>query len=76
MPPGEEPVQPRDIALTSTALAAIDRANTLRQKEECADLTPTLLLLALVADEETVATKVLVKLGATPDRVRMALTTH
>ena len=76
VPPGEEPVRPQDIALTPAALGAIDRANTLRQREECADLTPTLLLLALVADEENVATKVLAKLGATPDRVRKALTTH
>jgi ATP-dependent Clp protease ATP-binding subunit ClpA len=62
--------------LTPAALGAIDRANALRQQEKCADLTPTLLLLALLADEESVATKVLVRLGATPDRVRKALTTH
>jgi ATP-dependent Clp protease ATP-binding subunit ClpC len=74
VPPGDEPVRPRDTTLTPAALGAIDRANTLRQQEECADLTPTLLLLALVADEEGVATKVLVTLGATPDRVRKALT--
>lgn len=75
-PPGDEPVLPRDIALTPAALGAIDRADTLRQQEKCADLTPTLLLLALVADEESAATKVLVKLGATPDRVRKALRAH
>ena len=76
VPPGDEPVVPRDIVLTPAAVGAIDRANTLRQQENSADLTPTLLLLALVADEQSVATKVLVKLGATPERVRKALTTH
>jgi len=76
VPPGDEPVVPRDIALTPAAVAAIDRANTLRQQEKCADLTPTLLLLALLADEENVATKVLVRLGATPDRVRKVLIAH
>jgi ATP-dependent Clp protease ATP-binding subunit ClpC len=76
VPPGDEPVVPRDIALTPAAVGAIDRANALRQQEKCADLTPTLLLLALLTDEESVATKVLVRLGATPDRVRKALTTH
>jgi ATP-dependent Clp protease ATP-binding subunit ClpC len=76
VPPGDEPVLPRDIALTPAALGAIDRANTLRQQEKCADLTPTLLLLALLADEESVASRVLVGLGATPDRVRKVLVTH
>ena len=76
VPPGDEPVVPRDIALTPAAVGAIDRANALRQQEKSADLTPTLLLLALLADEESVATKVLVRLGATPDRVRKALTAH
>jgi ATP-dependent Clp protease ATP-binding subunit ClpC len=73
VPPGDEPVRPRDIALTPSALAAIDHADTLRQQEKSADLTPTLLLLAMVDDEEGVATKILVRLGATPDRVRKAL---
>jgi ATP-dependent Clp protease ATP-binding subunit ClpC len=76
VPPGDEPVVPRDIALTPAAVGAIDRANTLRQQEKSADLTPTHLLLALLADEESVPTKVLVGLGATPDRVRKALTAH
>jgi ATP-dependent Clp protease ATP-binding subunit ClpC len=76
VPRGESPVHPRDVALTPAALGVIDRADTLRQLEECADLTPTLLLLALVADEESAATKVLVTLGATPERVRKALTAH
>jgi ATP-dependent Clp protease ATP-binding subunit ClpC len=76
VPPGDEPVVPRDIALTPAAVDAIDRANALRLQEKCADLTPTLLLIALLADEESVATKVLVTLGATPDRVRKALTAH
>jgi ATP-dependent Clp protease ATP-binding subunit ClpC len=76
VPLGDEPIPPRDIALTPAAVDAIDRANALRKQEKCADLTPTLLLLALVADEENVASKVLVKLGATPERVRKALTTH
>jgi ATP-dependent Clp protease ATP-binding subunit ClpA len=76
VPPGDEPVRPRDIGLTPAAVGAIDRANALRQQEKSADLTPTLLLLALLADEESVATKVLVRLGATPDRVRKALTAH
>jgi ATP-dependent Clp protease ATP-binding subunit ClpA len=74
VPPGEERVRARDITLTPAAVGVIDRADTLRQQEKSADLTPTLLLLALVADEESVATKVLVNLGATPDRVRKALT--
>ena len=76
VPPGNEPVEPRAVALTPAALGAIDRANTLREQEKCSDLTPTFLLLALLADEESVATKVLTSLGATPDRVRKALTTH
>jgi len=76
VPRGDEPVRPRDIGLTPAAVGAIDRANALRQQEKCADLTPTLLLLALLADEESVATKVLVRLGATPDRVRKVLIAH
>jgi ATP-dependent Clp protease ATP-binding subunit ClpC len=76
VPPGDAPVLPRDIALTPAALGAIDRANTLRQHQKCADLTPTLLLLALLADEESVATNVLLRLGATPDRIRKVLITH
>jgi ATP-dependent Clp protease ATP-binding subunit ClpC len=75
VPPGEKPVPPRDIALTPSALGVIDRANTLRAQQNSADLTPTLLLLALVADQESGATKVLASLGATPERVRKALTT-
>lgn len=76
VPPGDKPVPPRDIALTPSASGVIDRANTLREQENSADLTPTLLLLALVVDQESVATKVLASLGATPERVQKALTTH
>jgi ATP-dependent Clp protease ATP-binding subunit ClpC len=76
VPPGDEPVVPREIALTPAAVGAIDRANALREQEKSADLTPTHVLLALLTDDESVATKVLVKLGATPDRVRKALTAH
>jgi ATP-dependent Clp protease ATP-binding subunit ClpC len=75
VPPGDKPVPPRDIVLMPSALGAIDRANTLRAQKNSADLTPTLLLLALLADEESVATRVLLRLGATPERVRKALTT-
>lgn len=75
VPAGDKPVVPREIALTPSALGAIDRANTLREQKKSADLTPTLLLLALLADEEGVAARVLVGLGATPERVRKALTT-
>lgn len=75
VPPSDKPVAPRDIVLTPSALGAIDRAITLRAQKNSADLTPSLLLLALLADEESVATRVLRGLGATPERVQKALTT-
>ena len=74
-PQSDKPVRPRDMALTPSALSAIDRANELRAQRNSSELTPTLLLLALVADRESVATRVLLGLGATPERVRKALPT-
>lgn len=62
----------RGLALAPEATAVIERADALREREGC-DLTPSLLLVTLVANDESVVSKALARLGASPGRVREAV---
>ena len=64
---------PRGLPLAPEATAAIERADALREQRAGRDLTPSLLLVTLVANDESVVSKALARLGASPGRVREAV---
>ncbi|MDP9206248.1 MAG: hypothetical protein M3P12_12495 [Gemmatimonadota bacterium] len=68
-----EAAPPRGLPLAPEATAVIERADALRAQRAGCDLTPSLLLVILVANDDSVASKALAKLGASPGRVREAV---
>src|SRR5438094_3231375 len=61
---------PSEIALTPRVPELLARAELLCGERKRNDLTPDLLLLALVSDHDGVGTQVLTELGATPEKIR------
>src|SRR5439155_16241320 len=64
---------PSEIALTPRVHELLARAELLCGERKRNDLTPDLLLLALVSDHDGVGTQVLTELGATPEKIREAV---
>ena len=64
---------PSEITLTPRMHQLFGKAIGMSRANHRAEITPVLLLLALIDDADAVGTQVLTKLGATPEKIRGAL---
>jgi ATP-dependent Clp protease ATP-binding subunit ClpA len=64
---------PRELTLTPRMHQLFGKAIGMSRANHRSEITPVLLLLALIDDTDAVGTQVLTQLGATPDKIRAAL---